>query len=207
MAIISVSQLDAQLPSDANDDNGDITDAVNRSSGFINTWTSRHYDSWDDYDSTASAVRAPEEIVYQCLEVGKAMYFQGIGQNTRNGEEVAFWKDMIESYKAELQIIKVAPTWEEQTISLNSNNAMIIGNRNGGGTWTRVLPFRSNVVSDASNVWTLPGDWIICEGGRYDDEYRDAWYFYAESSSVEGTLRYMRTYRNDSLDYATYMGQ
>jgi hypothetical protein len=202
--IIHTSHLLDELPTDASDTDNRVTDAVNRATGFVNTWTSKRYYPWDDYQTSPLVTRAPYEIVHACIEVGKAFYYMRIGQIFRDHGENVAWQAVLDYYKDYLGSIEVQPTWEEQSISLNSNNAMVIGDRNAGGAWPQVIPQTAQVISDASNVWLQPDDWYIRKGGEYTDEHYDAWYFYAESSSTEGTLRYQRTYRKDGMDYARY---
>lgn len=207
MAIVSVSMLSNRLPGSPS--GSDLTLAVNRASSFVNTWAHK-YDPFDDYQESPEAILAPAEIGELCLISAEAFYYKQIGQRSRNGDEVQKWHEFL--YKGEgsiryqLEHIKIEPEWKTQTISLNSDNAMIIGSRTTtGGMWPRVIPFTAQVISATSNVWITPDDWYIRKGGLYDDEYRDAWYLDCDSgSSVEGTLRYMRTYRNDHLDYARY---
>lgn len=201
--IISVARLLRELPPGASNDNNQVTDAVDQATDFCNTWAIK-YDPWDEYDTSPDTPRAPNSIVRICLEVGKAYYHMAIGEIWRNREEQTTWEQVLAFYETRLKTIKVAPTWEEQTISLGSDNAMVIGSRtNTGGMWPRVIPQTAQVIS-GTTVYLQPDDWHISKGGEFDNEYRDAWYLYAESSSLSGTLRYMRTYRSDGYDYATY---
>lgn len=203
--IISTTMLTNELPSDATDTNNVITNAVSMASSFVNTWA-KNYDPFDDYQVSPEIALAPDIIVRICIEVAKAYYYMGIGQIYRDGNENTAWNDQISNYREQLLNIIIEPTWETQTISLNTYNTMIIGSRTiTGGMWPRVIPHNAQVIGSGSNVWTYPDDWYIRKGGVYDNEYLDAWYLdCTNGSSVEGTLRYMRTYRNDYRDYARY---
>jgi len=208
MSIISVRLLDSELPSDANDNNGDETYAVAQASAFVNTWAT-HYDPFDDYTTEADSpytevFNAPSIIVRECLEIAKAMYYMRVGQIYMDGEEKRLWADFLSSKEKSLMRIQIEPEWKSQPILLNSCNSMVIGSRSSLGTWPRVIPQTAQVVSASNNTWIPPNDWYIRMGGSYSGEYPDAWYFYASSSKVEGTLRYMRTFRNDGYDYARY---
>lgn len=206
MAIISISMLSNRLPGSPS--GSDLTLAVNRASSFVNTWAQR-YDPFDDYQESPESILAPAEIGELCLSAAEAFYYKQIGQRNRNGDEVQKWHDYLygdNGLKKQLQTIKIEPEWKTQAISLTSDNVMVIGSRTvTGGMWPRVIPFTAQVISATTNVWVYPDDWYIRKGGLYDDEYRDAWYLDCDNGSqVEGTLRYMRTYRSDGLDYARY---
>jgi len=206
MAIVSVSMLSARLPGSPS--GTDLTLAVNRASSFVNTWANR-YDPFDDYQESPESILAPAEIGELCLISAEAFYYKQIGQRSRNGEEAQRWHEFLygkDGIKKQLVDIRIEPEWKTQTISLTSDKTMVIGSRTTtGGMWPRVIPFTAQVISATNNVWIYPDDWYIRQGGLYDDEYCDAWYFDCDSgSSVEGTLRYMRTYRNDNIDYARY---
>jgi hypothetical protein len=202
MTIISTAMLDSRLPGTANSTS--LTNAVNRASGFVNTWAVK-YDPFDDFQESPEAILAPPEIGEICLQCGEAFYFLDIGQTRRDGNDELYWDEFLERKRTELMSISVSPTWETQTISLNSDKAMVIGSRTvTGGMWPRAIPFNAQVISGSSNTWINFDDFTVNQGGFHDNEYPDAWYFYAETSSVEGTLRYMRTYRNDHMDYLSY---
>ena len=196
--------LSARLPGVSS--GASLTYAVNSATAFVNTWTSRKYDPWDDFQESPEVILAPAEIGEICLQVAEAYYFIDIGQTTRDGNEDLYWDDFLERKKEELKEIGVSPTWETQTISLDSNDCMLIGSRSAtGGMWPRVIPFTAQVISATTNIWIQPDDYTIRMGGDYTDEYPDAWYLDVNTgSSVEGTLRYMRTYRKDTIDYMRY---
>jgi len=204
MAIISTTMLSDRIPGTA--DATALSNAVSKATAFVNTYASKHYDPFDDYLDSPETILAPDEIGEICLQVAEAYYYLNIGQTSRDGNDRAVWKEILDGYRAELKEIHVAPTWETQAISLNSNNCMIIGSRTlTGGMWPRVIPQTAQVISNTSSVWLYPDDWFIRKGGMYDDEYYDAWYFDVNrGSSVAGTLRYMRTYRCDGYDYLKY---
>lgn len=203
--IIPIQYLREELPDDAVNSRGEMTDAIYQATAFVNTYA-RNYWPFDEFNSSASpqVPRAPYEIVSICKQVAKLYYYQNIGERYRDGNEGEVIGDQFDRYKDELRSIRIEPTWEEQTVSLDSNNAMVVGDRNAGGMWPQVIPQTVQVISGSTNVWVSPDDWTVTMGGRYDNEYPDAWYLYAESSSVEGTMRFMRTYRNDRGDYARY---
>ncbi len=209
MSIISTSMLSARLP--GTPDSSYLQLSVNRATSFVNTWATK-YDPFDNYQESPEEILAPDEIGEICLLAAEAFYYKQIGQRSRNVDEVQYWNAVlyggegITSLKTQLGDIEIEPTWETQTISLNSNHVMVIGSRTTtGGMWPRIIPFTAQAISGGSNTWTQPEDWYIRTGGNYNDEYWDAWYFDVTSgSSVEGTLRYMRTYRNDGIDYARY---
>ena len=204
MTIISSNMLSARLPGTANTD--DLSLAINRATGFVNTWAI-HYDPFDDFQASPEAILAPAEIGSVCLEIAEAEYYLEIGQVERDGNDSFTWHDFKELKKDELKSIEIAPTWETETISLNSDNVMGLGSRTTtGGMWPRVIPYTAQVIS-GSTVWARNDDWTIRRGGAYDDEWPDRWYLDANrGSSVTGTIRYMRTYRNDQRDYMMYMG-
>ncbi len=209
MTIISSSMLSARLPGTANGTY--LSLAVTRASGFVNTWATK-YDPFDDFQESPEAILAPAEIGEICLEIAEQMYFTQIGQTTRDGLEEFSIEDFMLRKREELKEIRIEPTWETQTISLNSDNVMVIGSRSTtGGMWPRVIPFTAQVISasgDSSVQWIQPEDWEILQGGNGEtsgsgsNQFPDAWYLVVDTgSSVEGTLRYQRTYRNDMFDY------
>jgi hypothetical protein len=212
MTIISTSMLSARLPGTATSTH--LTDAVNRASAFVNTWAI-NYDPFDDYQESPEAILAPQDIGEICLEVGVAMYYKARGQITHDGLIDETIDGQLLRKRTELKEIQIEPTWSTQTISLNSDNVMVIGSRTTtGGMWPRIIPFTAQVISangDATTQWVQPDDWEIVRGGdnKFNNsgssQFPDAWYFVVDSgSSVEGTLRYMRTWRNDTRDYMRY---
>ena len=205
MTIIATAHLIRELPLDATNENGAIDDAVEQASSFVQNHAIR-YEYFDDYQESPVDILAPGEVGRVCLEVAKAFYYLRIAQVNRNGDDLLFWQSIIDNYKSELKTIIIEPTWETQTISLDSNKAMRIGTLDNGGTWPHVIPFKSEVISATTNTWVYHEDFEIEKGGRYTDENPNAWYLYADTSSLEGTLRYLRTWRKDGFDYARHVG-
>jgi len=204
MSIIPLVLLQNELPSDAVNSNNELTYAIAQATNFCNNWAYK-YDPFDDYDTDDDTTRAPDQIVRICLEMAKIYYWETVGEVTRDGDNYQIMQNEIENYQKKLQEIQISPSWEEQAISLDTNYCMLVGSRtNTGGMWPRVIPQTAQVI-DGYNVWVRPDHWTIRKGGTYSGEYPDAWYLEVSSSySVAGTLRYMRTYRNDSIDYARY---
>jgi len=205
MAIISATTLIAELPTDAPNSNSEIQDAVDRASAFVDTWTSNKYYPWDSFTASPLTINAPSEIEHACIQVAVALYKQRIAERSRDGQEIVSNGEMLEYWRQYLQSIDVSPTWETETISLDSSTlSMGLGSRTNSIVWTQVIPQTVQVTSGSGNVWTQPDDFEVTLGGRYNNEYRDRWYLRADSSSFEGTVRYMRSYRSDGLDYARY---
>lgn len=199
--------LENELSNDAENNNNEITRAVNSATGFINTWTSNRYDIWDNYNTDNDVPRAPDIIVAYCLRVAKMYYKEAIGEVWRDGGEDKSITDVLAEIKKELMKIIVPSEYTTQAISLDSNYSMLIGSRTTtSGQWTRVIPFNAHITSGGSSVYVINDDFWINKGGYYTDEYPDAWYLRTnQGSSVEGTLNYMRTYRKDCADYIMYM--
>ena len=201
MSIISVAHLTQELPSDAENSNDEKTKAVAQASAFVDTWSNKYY-PWDDYDSSSGETEAPDIIVRLCLDIAKAMYYEAVSEVTRGGDERDALTTFLADKRAELQEIDIKPKLLTKTISLDSNDAMLIKR------FTHVIPQTAYVTSAvAGTVWNPVEDWRIARGGTNDDEYYNEWYFYANSSSVEGTLGYYRTYRNDGADYSRAVGR
>ena len=61
------------------------------------------------------------------------------------------------------------------------------------------------MASEHDPVWNLGTHFHIVKGGTIDNEdyFSDGWYLDASSykSTLEGTLHYFRSYRNDGKDY------
>lgn len=204
MSIIPVAMLENELPAGAGNSNAQMSRAVSAASGFVNSWTSKHYDTWDNYDTSNDVPRAPDDIVDYTLAIAKIKHEMIVNNVSRDGDDDP--NTLLEDYKTELEKIAIPPSFETQTISLDSNSSQIIGSRTTTtGQWTRVIPAGSFITSDGSSVYTYHKDFWIKTGGEYDNEYREAWYLRTNTgSSVEGTLSYRRTYRNDMQDYLTY---
>lgn len=211
MSIVSISMLDARLPGNA--DSSDATSAVNRASSFVNTWA-KDYLPFDDYQVSPETILSPAEIGEICLKASEAFYFLEIGQRNRDGNEDTGWynflygNDEVEGLRQRLEKIRIEPTWESQTISLDSNNAMQLGSRNSTtGTFEKVIPYQAN-ISGTSSALQRCDDFFIRKGGVYNDEYNDAWYLDVNRgvTTTNGTVHYLRTYRKDAKDYADYKG-
>ncbi|HUX59530.1 MAG TPA: hypothetical protein VMV77_21330 [Bacteroidales bacterium] len=203
MSIVSINMLSDRIPGTS--DGTDLLNAVNRATSFVNTWTSKVYDPWEDFQASPELLLAPQVIGEICIEVAEAMYYMLIGQIQRDGEGNDLWRQLLDDKKEELQNIDVNPEWKSQAISLDSNKRMVVGTRNTvTGVYPRVIPFNANVISGAGNNWNRGTDYYVRQGGINRDENSDAWYFDAQSSSLEGTLNYLRTYRKDTKDYMTY---
>ena len=61
------------------------------------------------------------------------------------------------------------------------------------------------MASEHDPVWNLGTHFIIRKGGTIDSEdyFNDGWYLDTSTykDSIEGTLHYWRSYRNDGKDY------
>ncbi len=204
MSIIPVSLLESELPDSAENNNNELTKAVNRATSFVNTWTSKKYDPWDNF-TTNDVTVAPDAIVEIAVEVAKMFYQKTAGVVWRDGEDNDLYADAKENFKTELMDIIVPPEFQTLTISLDPNDSMVIGSRTTTtGIWTRVLPAFSHITSASVNIYVYGEDFAISKGGYNEDEYPDAWYLRAEDSNVEGVLSYQRTYRKDMHDYLVY---
>ena len=188
-----------------------MTYAVNRATSFVNTWA-KDYLPFDDYQESPETILAPPEIGEFCLKAGEAFYYLETGQRNRDGNEDVGWNNFLygndetEGLKDRLKTIRIEPTWERQTISLDSNNVMLLGTRNSTtGAFERVIPYKANITG-TSTALQRNDEFIIRRGGDYDDEYHDAWYLDVDSNAsvTNGTIHYLRTYRKDAKDYAEY---
>lgn len=225
--IIPIEYLDRELPEDATDVDGALTNAVTEATAFVNTWTSRNYLEWEEYSteeeegagasssssSSSSStdasiagpetyiINAPREIARICLQVAKIMYWQGQGQISRDGEEDEKLEARLEYYRQLLEKIEISPVKKNVSISLDTNGCQLIGRNQN------VVPWSSYVISATTNIWNQGEHWTIRKGGLYDDEYYDGWYFDASNytSTMEGTLYYWRSYRRDTKDYMRVM--
>lgn len=207
--IIPVSYLAKVLPSDALDSNSEQTNAITEASAFVNTWTSKHYESWEAYTDNGDdtyTINAPSEIVYVARQVAKHMYFMNIGSVQRDGAEEVDHEQRIEYYRNLLEKIQVKPTEHTLSISLDSDGYQIIAQRQN------ILTHKANIVSGSTNVWNLGKHFRIIKGSAIDsDDYlMDGWYLDGSNyaSTLEGTLHYWRSYRNDGRDYmATFVNR
>jgi hypothetical protein len=138
--IISTAHLQKVLPSDASDDNNEITNAVTEATALVNTWTSRHYETWDGYTGTDTS-NAPREIVYICTQIAKHLYYQNIGSVTRDGAEEIDHEQRIEYYRQLLEKIDVQPIECTKTINLDDDGYMLIARNQN------ILPWKAHIVS------------------------------------------------------------
>ena len=110
--IIPDLHLERVLPSDANNRQNAISNAVTEASAFVNTWTSKHYETWDAYiegDNDSYTFGAPREIVRICTQVAKHMYYLNVGSVVRDGAEEVDHEERLEYYRNVLEKIDVKP--------------------------------------------------------------------------------------------------
>jgi hypothetical protein len=201
MSIISTTMLAAELPTST--DSTYLQKAVNRATSLVNSWAVK-YDKFPDYTTvlTVEQTNAPEEIVMITTEIAKVCYFMSIGQVYRDGEEQQTWASILDEYKDRLKDIDIEPTEYSVAISLDSNGVQLIARAQN------ILRFHPHcrVVSGSTNIWNQCYHWEIRKGLDSEDEHTDGWYLDAEEfeDTVEGTLYYYRTWRNDGLDYQRY---
>lgn len=200
MTIISTTNLSNELPSDT--DATALTDAVNQGSRLTQTWA-KHYEVFPDH--AANVIQAPDEIGRACLEISKAVYWMRVGQVYRDSQELSTWQDMLDYYKKYLAEIELEPEGSSVTISLNSDGVQLIARNQ------HILPYHPScrVTSTAGPTtvfWNQGFHWDIRKGNDAEDEFLDGWYLDAEQykSTIEGTLYYYRSFRNDYLDYLKY---
>ena len=196
MAIITTTQLSDELPTGYT--SAQLTNAVNESSRLVNTWCIK-YEEWPESTDTPDA---PYEIQRACIEIAKALFYLGINQQDRDGEEGDKHGDTLKYYEGYLKTIDVAPEILSVAISLDSNGVQLIARNQ------HILRYhpKCRVESDTTNIWNQCWHWDIRKGVYTDDEQLDGWYFDAETyeDTIEGTLYYARSWRNDGLDYQKY---
>ena len=198
MGIITTTQLSNELPSGYT--TAQLTTSVNQASRLVNTWSKR-YDEWPDESDT---VDAPDEIQRVCVEVAKITYFMLIGQENRDGNEGDSHIETLKFYKGYLNEIDVEPEVLSVAISLDSNGVQLIARHQ------HILRFHPECYVDSAespaNIWNQGYHWDIRKGTDSEEEYIDGWYFDAETyeDTIEGTLYYARSWRNDGLDYQKY---
>lgn len=203
--IIPVIHLAKFLPSDANDSHGYMTTSVTEASAFVNTWTSRRYEEWDDYEEDSDdeyTLNAPREITQICTSIAKHMYFMNTGYVQRDGSEEMDHEARIDYYRGILEKIDVRPTRHELVLSLDSDGYQLIARNQN------ILTHKAKIVtltSAGTNVWNLGKHFWILKGGLIDaeDYFNDGWYVDGSTykDELEGTLTYYRSYRNDGKDY------
>jgi hypothetical protein len=203
MTIISNAELLEELPTGATTTK--VTRAVNESSGLVNTWCVK-YEQWPDHDDTQTP---PYEIKRSCLEVAKALYYLSIGQVNRDGNENETWQDVLDFYKIYLETIEVEPTQYSVTISLDSNGVQLIGRNVNILRYHNKKCYVTSVAAPTTTIWNQGVHWDIRKGNDSDNEFLDGWYFDAETyeDTIEGTLYYVRSWRNDGLDYQKWWPQ
>jgi hypothetical protein len=228
--IIPVSYLAKVLPSDATDSNSEQTNAVTEASAFVNTYTSKHYETWDGYTGTSTyTLHAPREICYITTQLAKHMYYMNIGSVVRAGSEDVDREARVEYYRNMLEKIDVKPTQHMIEISLDDRGYQLIArNQNilthkghidsATGISSSSGSSSSSASSDSdssddevatttvtSTVWNLGKHFYIIKGGCIDAEeyWNDGWYLDASTykDSISGYLYYWRSYRNDGRDY------
>lgn len=200
--IISVTHLQNILPSDATDTNSVLTNAVTEATSLINSWAS-HYLPFPNVDSNGQT-QAPGLVVYYCKQIAKILYYMGIGQIYRDGSEKKSYQDDLDYYRKLITDLVIEPTIHTVTLDVDTNGRMLIArNKN-------VLPQhpQCTLISSASpqNNWNQGEHWDISRGELYEGEYSDGWYFTAltDKATIEGTLSYAISYRNDTRDYMKY---
>jgi len=200
MTIISTTLLTNELPSDA--DATAVTNAVAESSVLVNTWAV-NYEGFPDI--SGSTIMAPREVARACLEIAKALYWTGVGQVYRDGNESESWQALLDYYETYLGKIDIEPTGSSKTISLDSNGVQLIAR---GQHILRYHPKNrvESAASPSSIIWNQGTHWDIRKGSDPDAEFLDGWYFDAATydETIEGTLYYYRSWRNDSKDYLRF---
>ncbi len=194
MSIISIAQLNQELPSDAGNSNNEKTKAIVQATSFCNTWA-KNYLPFEDFDPSTGDTLAPDIIVRICLDIAVTFYLEAIGEVNRDGDQRAFLTEFREKKERELKEITIEPVQQTKTIAINADRAMLIDRH------AEIIPNSAYVSSLTTNVWNPREDWFIRRGGLNDNEHFDSWYFYSNATDIEGTLTYFRTYRNDAIDY------
>ena len=198
MAIIRTTDLSAELPTGYTATQ--LTNAANESSRLVNTW-SVYYEQWPEV--SGGVYTAPYEIVRACIEVAKALYYLAIGQVSRDGDEGVRHSDTLKYYQGYLREIEVEPEIESVAISVDSDGYQLIALNQ------HIVQYhpQCRVESAASPqaVWNQGKHWYIRRGDDSEEEYYDGWYLDASyDTSIEGTLYYARSWRNDGRDYQKY---
>lgn len=208
MTIINAAMINQELPDGSSVSQGVIDEA----DSFVKNATSRVYDTWDDYLESTKATTAPGEIVRLTKEITKAMYFLSKGQTNRSGTEHEYWSNFLKEKKLELSTVQIQPTWYTQTVALNSNYCMLIGkdvhDTGFSGTFYRIIPASALLIltNQASTDLINGYDFQIRKGLYQNSEFTEGWYFelLKTSATTTGSLKVLRTYRNDGVDYQKY---
>ena len=202
--IISVTHLKNILPADAADTNSVLTNATVEATSLVNSWASR-YLPFPEVDVYGYA-QAPGIVIYYCRQVAKCLYYMGIGQIYRDGAEKKSWQDDLQYYKKLLNELDIEPTVHTVTLDVDANGRMLIARNQN------ILPQHPQccLVSSLSpqEEYNYGEHWNISRGKLYEGEHDDGWYFTAldDKATIEGTLYYVRSYRNDTRDYMKYKG-
>lgn len=199
MSIITSAQLTAELPTGA--DATKASNAVLRASDLLNTWAVKY----EQFPDSTETIAAPYQVQLICIEIAKALYWLGMGQVYRDGQEQDSWQAILNRYEKTLGEINIQPTVYTKAISLDSNGVMLIGRA------MHILTQHPSckVVSGSAlstAMWNQGYHWDIRKGLDTEDELLDGWYFDAETyeTTIEGTLYYARSWRNDGLDYQRF---
>jgi hypothetical protein len=211
MSIISPTMLLTELPTGASAYTSEVLSACVQASSFVSSYTSKKYELWDDYLVSPETVLVPDIIYRLTIEAGKIFYLLNVNTKQRIKEEKTLLLEQLSTLQTQLENLNLAPTWESQSISLTSDKVMQIYNTksinifSNNHTFIKVIPNTAIINSATSNVWVNSDHFIIRLGLITNDEYPQAWYLdSALGYTVEGTLRYMRTYRIDGYDYMKY---
>ena len=199
--IIPVAYLGNELPTGSADTNSEETNAIKQATDFIHAYAT-HYDLFPDYSGSAPV--APDYIVRTCIEVAKAYYWMNRGQVYRAGTEQQAWDTVLDRYRKELRTVDILPTISSVTIELDSNHVQLIARNQN---ILRHHP-QCRVVGLTTGIWNQGHHWDIRRGEDPDSEQLDGWYLDADYGySVEGTLYYARSWRNDGVDYQRWYWQ
>lgn len=207
--IIPVEYVDDWLY-DATDEDGKQTDAIYEATAFVNTYAI-HYEDFDAYTTTTGSgdeedtytINAPRVIEHITKNVAVAIYHLSIAETWRNSDERIYWEERKKSYAEMLKEIEIQPEWYSATVSLDSNGYQLLE------TNKHIIPWTAYIESASSNVWNNGEDFYVVKGPLNDsDSYRyESWYLDGsnESSDLEGTIYYERSFRNDGRDYMKRM--
>ena len=199
--IIPVEYLNRELPEDATNENNALANAVTRASNLVNTWMP-NYLPWDEYDEDSDdefTLNVPDEIAHYTTEIAKTLYWMGVSQISRDGEEREKHQSWLNFYKAELATLEIEPVLNNVTVSLDSNGYQLIARNQN------ILTHNAYITSASTNIWNLGTHFFIVKGSVVDqDDYQhDGWYLDGSTyvDDLEGTLYYYRSYRRDTKDY------
>lgn len=205
MSIVSIATVQNELPTGSTVLQSDVDQATS----FINSHTSIHYDPFDDYLASPDTIIAPDVIGRFCIEIAKIFYLSRINQRNRKTEDNEYYQKVLTFYKNELLKINISPTWESQSITLSATyKTMLLSythSQSGSNFFIRVLPLSVKITSATTNTWINGYHFNIRKGYILQNEQPEGWYLDSNLGyTVEGTIKYMRTYRNDEMDYMRY---